>query len=153
MRFSPSVLAASLLLTSSCGGRLNVKSQLKDHWNAANDPVQLLSGNYVVTLSSLPTEGELNWKPWADSYWPSKQGGLAYRWREAEEGHSYQPVKPSLASSLGASQISRLSPAEKFDIFVGDSSMPLHTNEAERTSPNDGAWFGICHGWTPASLA
>ena len=153
MRFSPSVLAASLLLTSSCGGRLNVKSQFKDHWNTANDPVQLLSGNYVVTLSSLPTEGELNWKPWADSYWPSKQGGLAYRWRESEEGHSYQPVKPSQASSLGASRISRLSPAEKFDIFVGDSSMPLYTNEAERTSPNDGAWFGICHGWAPASLA
>jgi hypothetical protein len=132
---------------------LNVKAHLKDHWNAANNPVHLLSSNYVVKFSSLPTDGELNWKPWADSYWPSKQGGLAYRWREAAEGHSYQPIKLLEAESLGVSQMARLSPAEKFDIFVGDPSMPLYTNEAERTNPNDGAWFGICHGWAPASLA
>ena len=153
MRLNPSVLGTCLLLTVSCGMRTESGARLKEHWNAANDPIQLLSGNYVVTLSSLPTEGELDWKPWADSYWPSKQGGLAYRWREAAEGHSYQPIKPLEAESLGVSHLARLSPAEKFDIFVGDSSMPLYTNEAERTSPNDKTWFGICHGWAPASLA
>jgi hypothetical protein len=53
---------------------------------------------------------------------------------------------------LTASQLALLSPAEKFDIFVGDESMSLFQSERLRTHPTDEGWFGICHGWAPAAL-
>jgi hypothetical protein len=45
-----------------------------------------------------------------------------------------------------------LSPAEKYDIFIGRYDYPLVHEEWQRTNASDPTWEGICHGWSPAAL-
>jgi hypothetical protein len=148
-----SLLFATVLFTASCGIHAVKPAIQKERWNSANDPMKMLPRDYEFSLANLPLEGEIELKPWADTYWPSNRGGIAYRWQTGDEGHSFQPVTPSGAASMSLADLAKLSPAEKFDIFVGDENMSLFRNEQDRTSPSDGAWFGICHGWAPASIA
>jgi hypothetical protein len=147
------LICAVMLLTAACGQQSERQSKLRDRWNSANDPVRMLPSDYEYKFAALPSEGNLDFEPWADTYWPSNKGGLAYRWMGREEGHSYTAVTPSNAQVMTLADLAKLSPAEKFDIFVGDEQMSLLENEKNRTSPSDGAWFGMCHGWAPASLA
>jgi len=53
---------------------------------------------------------------------------------------------------MSTSQLKTLSPAEKYDIFVGRYDYPTVNSEWRRTSPSDETWEGLCHGWAPASL-
>jgi hypothetical protein len=146
------LLFSIAFIVSSCG-RTPVVSKVQERWDEANDPINMLPKKYAFIFSKLPLEGEILVKPWADTYWPSKQGGLSQRWLEGVDGHNVKPVQLSAAKDLSKKELAGLSPAEKFDLFVEDESQSLFNNEVNRTSPNDGAWFGICHGWAPASLA
>ena len=62
-------------------------------------------------------------------------------------------------SDLKEQEISRLSPAEKFDLLVGDTNYSLTKKERSRTnvfSQLNGTkiprWFGLCHAWAPATI-
>lgn len=147
------IVCVSILAVTACGARNESQSTTKEHWDRANDPFRMLPANYVFDLNSLPLEGKLSKEPWADSYWPSKKGGTANRWMEGVSGHDVAPVSLDSAKTMSAPELAVLSPAEKFDIFVGDGSMSLFNSELERTHPSDEPWFGICHGWAAASLA
>jgi hypothetical protein len=144
---------AILFTISACGPHPSNHATLKERWDNQNDPLRMLPQDYEYNFANLPSDGKIAIEPWADTYWPSSRGGLSFRWIEEAEGHSYTPVTPSKAQTMSASEIAKLSPAEKFDIFVGDETMSLLQNERDRTSPSDESWFGICHGWAPASLA
>jgi hypothetical protein len=48
--------------------------------------------------------------------------------------------------------MAQLSPAEKYDIFIGNFTYPLVAYERERTNSSDPTWFGLCHGWAPAAI-
>lgn len=113
----------------------------------------MLPSDYEIVFTSLPLTGKLEKEPWADSYWPSREGGLAQRWRDGVAGHEVSRVSWETAKQMTDKDLSRLSPAEKFDIFVGSESFNLFSSELTRTSPSDDYWFGICHGWAPAALA
>ncbi len=152
MRFHRGVLCTAMFVLASCGAKPGAPSKLTERWDTANDPIHLLPADYVYLLSSLPLEGSVERKPWSDTYWPSADGGLAARWQEGISGHQVTPVTPSQAVNMSPAQLSLLSPAEKFDIFVGDESMSLFQSERQRTHPTDESWFGICHGWAPAAL-
>jgi hypothetical protein len=141
-----------MFIVAGCGSKQAGSSKLKERWDTSNDPIHMLPNDYVYMLASLPLEGSIETKPWSDSYWPSAEGGVAARWLEGMNGHQVTPVVPSQAASLSPAQLSVLSPAEKFDIFVGDESMSLFQSERRRTHPTDESWFGICHGWAPAAL-
>ncbi len=146
-----------LLIITSCGASTDLRHEnmatLKERWDQANEPIRMLPSDYEVVFQSLPLSGQLDRQPWTDSYWPSYRGGLAARWRDDISGHDVNPVTFDQARLMEPAQLSRLSPAEKFDLFVGDDSFTLFNSEIKRTSPDDEAWFGICHGWAPASLA
>src|SRR5262249_19889237 len=64
----------------------------------------------------------------------------------------------SRIDELSEDEIGDLSPAEKYDLFLGDPKFSLTRNiykmvdelsDDNRTA----AWTGICHGWSPASLS
>jgi hypothetical protein len=152
MRFHKGVVCAVVFVIAGCGSKQGASSKLKERWDTANDPIHMLPSDYVYTLSSLPLEGAVETKPWSDSYWPSVAGGLAARWQQGISGHQVTPIPTSQALALTPGQLSLLSPAEKFDIFVGDEAMSLFQSERRRTHPTDESWFGICHGWAPAAL-
>src|SRR5690606_20718479 len=60
--------------------------------------------------------------------------------------------------SMTPREIDLLSPAEKYDILIGEHENFTFTNEVmrmvEERHQQDllAVWSGVCHGWSPASL-
>lgn len=122
-------------------------------WNTRNDPSSFGS-NYNYIMSQLPKSVSTATTPWSDTYWPSFQGGIANRWQDSANGYPgfnyHLNTKAELQS--GSVNINVLSPAEKYDIFLGRYDYPLVNSEWNRVSPNDANWEGLCHGWAPAAI-
>lgn len=92
-------------------------------------------------------------KAWSGHWWPSKEGGINNRWNSTiREGFDYRSPTKAQLLTLTASQISALSPAEKFDIAFQRYHYPLRAEVGATVSPNASDWDGICHGWAPASI-
>lgn len=99
-------------------------------------------------------------RPWSGSYWPIYAGELANRYGDPgyKEGLSWKDNAKYLQSMLGRGTSQDLSPAEKYDLLVGDASFTLTKHMIQAGAPyadRDGSvptWFGICHGWAPAAF-
>jgi hypothetical protein len=134
----------------------------KEAWNPLNDP-----GNFGVgaaTLSSVRTTAYLPQAAigWSGDYWATYKGGISLRWQTAAGGSSYkdylyQVLFASQLPQLSRAQVNGMSPAEKYDLYVGHTNFPLTQSEKTKTRNAVGAdgevphWFGICHGWAAAS--
>jgi hypothetical protein len=145
------LIASSLLI--SCGRPSGSGGSLEEAWDHVNDPLRLGQG-WIRDFSQLPVTGQLERKPWSDSYWPSRSGGIADRWRDYEaDTFAYEFYSLDQLRALSPLQVSRLSPAEKFDILLGQYDYPLVQGERLRTSPDAQGWEGLCHGWASAALS
>ena len=125
----------------------------KSAWDNNNDPNLITSDTnttFEYNFQNLPLEGQLDFTPWADTYWPSFQRGIANRWYGNTNVH-VMPYKNKVMS-MSNKDLKKLSPAEKYDIFVGDYKYSLTKSELDRTSPKDPQWEGLCHGWAMAAL-
>lgn len=126
----------------------------KNAWDGWNDPYKM-DPNFESQLDKLPIKGELASKglAWPGYYWANNKGGIAQRW-SSKNPRNFKYTSPSLyeAQAMSAEQINELSPAEKYDLFMGEYSYP--TVEASWSYTRRGAspWYGICHGVAPASL-
>ena len=58
----------------------------------------------------------------------------------------------SSSAPLPFAPLKALSPAEKYDIFMGKFSYPTVKFEWARTSASHPQWYGLCHGWAPAAI-
>ena len=157
-KFDRFIFVAAAVASTACGRLARVPSpndvsQVKEAWNAANDPANLRD-HYEVRLGALPLASELAAKPWTDTYWPSYEGGLANRWNDPTHPNAFTYATKTAAAvaAMPEAAMARLSPAEKYDIFVGRFDYPLLSEERSRTSADDPSWFGLCHGWAPAAL-
>jgi hypothetical protein len=105
--------------------------------------------------------------PWADSYWPTHKGLIGIRYGDLQFPNSrsfrvnYDYISSHPASGLVAAGssflIDQLSPAEKYDLLVGDSTWTMTKyswqqglNYLARGQRVPG-WVGICHGWSAAA--
>ncbi|MBF0359794.1 MAG: hypothetical protein HQK49_02230 [Oligoflexia bacterium] len=126
----------------------------KSAWDSSNNPNNINSETpatkFEYNFDRLPLSGATTYKPWSDSYWPNNEGGLANRW-QGRVGWLQIPPSRWRAKRMSAEKISNLSPAEKYDMYVGNFRYPITKSEKARTSRRDPAWEGICHGWAPAS--
>lgn len=115
-------------------------------WDEANSPDNF-ERNFITRFRMLPLSGELRKKPWTASYWPTYKGGISHRWQSDEV------VYPRLGFSKKG--VNYLSPAEKYDLYLGRTDFPLTNYEFKRTGirtkKNIPEWEGICHDWAPAS--
>lgn len=98
--------------------------------------------------------------PWTDSYWPTYAGQIANRYADPDynAAMTWSYNRDYLTEHLGQGSADLLSPAEKYDLLVGDAGFTL-TNQMIRTgAPFDEqfglveTWMGLCHGWAPASM-
>jgi hypothetical protein len=141
----------------------------------SNDQVKNLTQTWLespsYTLNDLPTEGKITHDAWSDDYWRTRWGLTAYRYglsqfspmNYEEAVNSFNPVS-ELASlkGLNPKEVTERtifwSPAEKYDLTVGDSQFNLtqqQKNEGKKYLNNEGdveSWMGLCHGWAPAAL-
>lgn len=147
------VAVCSLVVTlfSGCGTNF---SSLYEAWDERNEPLRV-SRNFVATFAALPLQGEVSesQRPWSDTYWPSRRAGISSRWLGFTNDYfSYQLHTESEIRAMNREQLTRLSPAEKYDIFMGRFDYPTVAKERSRTSPDDEGWEGLCHGWAASSL-
>jgi len=123
------------------------------------------NSSYIRTLREMETKGlkrgQLKRAPWSDSYWPMQMGMIARRWLDEEAPQtpmfmdhlSYYEKKPAKEAPHD-----KLSPAEKYDLLVGDTSFSLtewNWHQGKHTWDERGyvpAWAGICHGWASAAI-
>jgi hypothetical protein len=113
------------------------------------------------------TSSELKIIPWADSYWPAMKGLIGIRYSDPsfpnskrfEDNFNYITSRPasSIVASANPIAIDQLSPAEKYDLLVGDSNWTLTQFSWARGKNylnrgyNVPSWVGICHGWAGAA--
>lgn len=115
--------------------------------------------NFKIRLEtdfkSLPIKAEVSNKEiaWPANHWDNVNGGIAYRW-SAANSNNFTYKSPSYRALLNYTpdEISELSPAEKYSIYIGDYNYNLVQKVWSQTSPNEASWNGICHGVAPASV-
>jgi hypothetical protein len=129
-----------------------------EKWNRANNPdyFNVIIGSSVEKkFDHLPLKASLkdDRYGWSESYWPSYLGGIAYRWNHPNPN----PFKYELHTKeelllMNQEEISQLSPAELYDIAMGDYSYKLTRKVLKKFSPDELWWEGICHGWSLSAL-
>lgn len=126
-------------------------------WNRSNNPDYfnpVAKSRMNHNFSELPLKAELldDRLGWSETYWPSNLGGIAYRWNHPDP----VPFKFKLHSKeevlkMSEAELSQLSPAELYDIAMGDYRYRLTKKVLSKYSPKDLWWEGICHGWALAA--
>jgi hypothetical protein len=103
-------------------------------------------------------EAKLPKTPWSDYYWALVNGQTAFRYADAAFTVSSDWKKNFEYINKGKfSSVDVLSPAEKYDLLVGDKRKTLTQTalaEGEQYYRSHGkveSWMGICHGWAPAA--
>jgi hypothetical protein len=111
-------------------------------------PVQPWAGHYSTTLMAAGLLG-CRYQDFSQA-----MQGL---WEKQFEYIRSHPAEVIVGSGL-AGWVSELSPAEKYDALIGDSHYTLTKfmwGEGKKAFDRFGevpGWFGICHGWAPASF-
>ncbi|MES2803220.1 MAG: hypothetical protein V4654_12055 [Bdellovibrionota bacterium] len=119
--------------------------------------------NILTLQQSRLTQGHTQHEIWAGSYWPIHQGLLGLRYadpafpksKDFTENYNDHLLRPP-ETLLFAGHINRLSPAEKYDLLVGDANWTLTKAmwaRGQNTLIKYGSvptWTGICHGWSAA---
>lgn len=137
-------------------------------WNDSAESLTDLGSKNIRTLKTMDAKNlksaTLSVRPWSDDYWAIKNGVLAYRyadegrtwgdWKEVTDYVRNRPANILIESGL----VDVLSPAEKYDLLVGDKNYSLTKSmldEGKTYYDRSGEvedWMGICHGWSPASF-
>ena len=102
-------------------------------------------------------EAQLAEHPWSDTVWPIAKGIVAWRFEDPAFPSSYDWKENADYVTSHSCSVDQLSPAEKYDLLVGDTTQSL-THAMLKTgqtyyeeSGSVASWMGICHGWSPAS--
>lgn len=121
--------------------------------------------------AQMPIEGKTKLPLWSGDYWSLRNGATSYRYATGQWFPSYdaavasyrQPADWKSALNLPLADLTQLvhqwSPAEKWDLTVGDTDFTLTQQQKAagaryRDETGDVAgWMGLCHGWAAASIA
>lgn len=139
-------------------------------WDMSNNPQAFFPANFsmnrnVISLAQSISATEATVRPWSGDYWATYKGGIGARYNDPSFPHSWDFIENYKAYKeyqkvdfADSAQVNNLSPSEKFDILVGDTGYGLTAwsfESAYRTYTQNNneiePWFGICHGWAPAS--
>ena len=130
-------------------GRGDAPAGFGGGFDGYNQPSWLLD-EYNDHLFELPLSGSIDAPPWSGSYWPKHKGGIAYRWM-VDESHDFDLLDMEEIDSADPDTIAMLSPAEKYDLYVGNQHWALTHRALAESRPTEATWTGYCHGWASAS--
>ena len=138
-------------------------------WNQANNPGALIGNYYETGFLQLPLQGRMTKTPWSGDYWGTYLGGITYRWfpvtKDKKDTGRYGYSLYDMNNMKGV-DLRTLSPAEKYDLYMGDKNWTLTKWERQRTGilktvkgsreyvsgHKIPKWFGLCHNWAPATI-
>lgn len=132
-----------------------------------NDNPQSLVDNpstFIDNINKIDSKNiatsRLPFQPWSSSYWPLSEGSITNRYSDPNIPKSdinkyaeYILQQRPADTLVNEGNTDLLSPAEKYDLLVGDQNYSL-TNSILNDVKNYGSfegWEGICHGWAPAA--
>ena len=141
--------------------------------NLVDQPSQLIRTLEVMEQRGL-TQASLSEHPWSDDYWPLYKGLVAARYADPDFpafgigssfsnwssnlGYIEKHPASAIISSGNDKAIDLLSPAEKYELLIGDSTHALSENmwqQGDALSDSNGdveTWIGICDGWAQAAM-
>jgi hypothetical protein len=126
----------------------------------------------VATLEEMESQklkrAQVSLQPWSGDYWAIADGVLASRfqdeefnrladWKTKSEFIKQSPME-TLLELKGQEAVSKLSPAEKYDLLIGASDSAFTAAQWDIGQPyydekgTVESWMGICHGWAPAAI-
>jgi hypothetical protein len=128
-------------------------------------------GEVVGDMASFPQQGQITQDIWSGDYWEMRWGLTSYRPSTHQQYDTYQQavaaysqpaewtgLLSALAPDAMSQEMTQWSPAEKYDVSVGDTAFTL-TNEqkGEGADSEDSKgivpdWIGLCDGWSAASI-
>ena len=130
-----------------------------------DNPNTYLNNIYEID-QQIPRQHRLPVQPWSDSYWPIYSGGLASRYADSDVQQSspqnwqeyadFSRITKPVEDYIGYAKRD-LSPAEKYDLLVGDNQFTLadkNWNVGQSYYDRNGSverWMGYCHGWAAAA--
>lgn len=126
-------------------------------WNRSNNPEifnPVIGSKVVAKFNMIPLKATLrdDRMGWSETYWPSNKGGIAFRWNHPKPTpFAYQLHTKEELLAFSEEELSMLSPAELYDISLGDYSYTLTRKVLKEYSLKDLWWEGICHGWALAA--
>lgn len=133
----------------------SARAEILGPWAGFSSP-EIMGSGFTHQYFNLPAEGSTNYSGpyfWSGDYWPSKLGGINYRWNSPRPmGFRTYNFPRHEVLRLGSRDMHSLAPSEKFDILMGRYSYPLKAEVAKSVKPDAQDWEGICHGWVLASL-
>lgn len=158
-----SVMAAFALVLCGCGRQSVLQSQIHEAWDQLNDPALL--GLQTANWQALPQRASLPQAsvPWSGYWWPTARGGISLRWQTDPQAATYRayvlklPDEAALAT-MPSWQLNLLSPAEKFDLYLGRTKLPLARAQqqamlADVVNGEVPDWHGICHAWSASATS
>lgn len=142
-------LAASTLLIQSIA-----HAEILEAWGPQSSP-DIMSFDFEKKFSNLPLEGKAAGKDkfWSGDYWPLKDGNINLRWNSKQRlGFDLKSPSKAQALKMSQAQLAELSPAEKYDLFMGNYNYPLKEEVSHFANREAQDWEGICHGWAAAAM-
>jgi hypothetical protein len=158
-----------------------------EHWGRKDKLQDFVSRKEVLTNArAIDQRGlskhSLKDRPWSSTYWPDKMGSIAWRYTDFGANKVSYMADMALGWSVNRSKVTNntgymksdmvhkpiaelsdealdsLSPAEKYDVLMGDDQFTLWNRVIKRVDQLDALnlhalWSGVCHGWAPASLS
>ncbi len=129
-----------------------------ERWSNEDDP-GLFARDLVWTASALPATGKATVSPWAGSYWPASKDSINHRWDGATSpspaekyGTAFggQGVEDKVSQTEGVDSFTRAKTCTaRKDCDAGEACGKRRGATTGRCVPT---WFGICDGWTAASI-
>ncbi|MEE2786810.1 MAG: proprotein convertase P-domain-containing protein [Myxococcota bacterium] len=170
------------IVTAGCGSLQDESEapvELKERWNATNDPIRFTGISLKYSFDDLPTSGRAEREIWPSTYWATKEDSINVRWSSGElsPAEKYDKAFNGWVPEDGfmALRPYREGPdCKAFDPQYYEKLGPLATHIAENMgnrkardgvdSDGDGeidecgdrdgveAWWGLCHAWVPAAM-
>ena len=151
------------VFATACGGAIdNDASQATaddEAWSAAGNPA-LFSKGLEYRLDVLPAQGEAKVIPWTGSYWPTANDNINYRWDGAGSDSAAMKYQKAFGGTNVEDMVSKNHGIDSVDGKACTANSQCDSSQGEicakRTGKTAGkcipTWWGICHGWTPASI-
>lgn len=149
-----SLITLSLCVSNLSFAQSQSEVNIDGAWAGFSDP-EIMSSGFTHKFSALPLEGQMETgtKAWSSTYWPSNKGSIANRWNSPnKETFNYASPNRAQVGAMSQAQLAVLSPAEKYDLLLGQYDYPLKSIAHGSSSRHAKDWAGICHGWAPAAL-
>lgn len=124
-------MSVLLALSGGCKLKFGAPSKVKESPDPANNPQNLGIGEGPFKWADLKNATSATIEhPWADTYWPLQQRGLAVRWMaDGDSNLSSVPktlyealAEVTVAESEKTASLHYLSPGEKYDLLVGSTT-------------------------------